>query len=78
MKIIIVNGSSGVGKDEFANLFKKNYQYKCYNWSTIDKVKKISEHNFGWNGDKTDEARKFLSEIKRIWTEFNNGPFIVQ
>jgi len=76
MKIIIVNGSSGVGKDEFANLFKKNYQNKCYNWSTIDKVKKISKNNFGWNGDKTDEARKFLSEIKRIWTEFNNGPFI--
>jgi hypothetical protein len=75
MKIIIINGSASVGKDEFVKVFKKNYKYKCINWSTIDEVKKISKKNFGWNGEKTDEARKFLSEIKRVWTEFNNGPF---
>ena len=76
MKIIIINGVATSGKDEFANLFKKNYEHKCYNWSTIDKVKKISENNFNWKGEKTDEARKFLSEMKRIWSEYNNGPFI--
>jgi len=75
MKIIILNGSSRVGKDQFANYFKKHYKYKCVNWSTIDKVKKVSRRNFGWNGKKTDEARLFLSELKRIWTEFNDGPF---
>ena len=75
MKIIIVNGSNNSGKDQFANFFKKHYEYKSVNWSTIDKVKKISKRNFGWNGKKTDEARKFLSEIKRVWSEFNNGPF---
>ena len=62
-------------KDNFVNFFKKNYEYKCVNWSTIDKVKKISKRNFGWNGKKTDDARLLLAEIKRIWTEFNNGPF---
>ena len=75
MKVIVVNGSSSVGKDNFVNFFKKHYEYKCMNWSAIDKVKKIAKRNFGWNGKKTDEARKFLSEIKRIWIEFNNGPF---
>ena len=75
MKIIIINGSSSVGKDNFANFFKKHYEYKSVNWSTIDKVKKVSKRNFGWNGKKTDEARLFLSEIKRVWTNFNNGPF---
>ena len=75
MKIVIVNGAAKVGKDQFANFFKKHYKYKSVNWSTIDKVKKISKRNFGWNGKKTDEARKLLSEMKRIWSEFNNGPF---
>ena len=75
MKVIIVNGSSRVGKDQFANFFKKHYKYKCVNWSTIDKIKKVAKRNFGWNGKKTDDARLFLSEIKRIWTNFNNGPF---
>ena len=76
MKIIIVNGSNNSGKDQFANFFKKHYEYKSVNWSTIDKVKKVSKRNFGWNGKKTDEARLFLSEIKRVWTNFNNGPFV--
>jgi glutamyl-tRNA reductase len=75
MKVILINGSAQTGKDNFANYFKKHYKYKCVNWSTIDKVKKVSRRNFGWNGKKTDEARLFLSELKRIWTEFNNGPF---
>jgi dephospho-CoA kinase len=74
MKVIIINGSSRVGKDNFANFFKKNY-VNCVNWSTIDKIKKVSKRNFNWDGKKTDDARKFLSEMKRIWSEYNNGPF---
>lgn len=76
MKIVILNGSARNGKDQFANFFKKKYKYKCVNWSTIDKVKNVSKRNFGWNGKKTDEARLFLSEIKRVWSEYNNGPFV--
>lgn len=75
MKVIIVSGSARTGKDQFVTLFKKHYKYECVNWSTIDKIKKISKRNFGWDGKKTNEARKFLSEIKRIWSEYNNGPF---
>ena len=74
MKIIILNGAANRGKDQFANFFKKEYK-KSVNWSTIDKVKKVSRRNFNWDGKKTDEARKFLSEIKRVWSEYNNGPF---
>lgn len=75
MRIIIINGSASTGKDNFVNYFKKHYNFKCFNWSTIDKVKKVSKRNFGWNGKKTEDARLFLSEIKRVWSEFNNGPF---
>lgn len=75
MKVLIINGSAKSGKDLFVKLFKKNYQHKCYNWSTIDRVKEIAKRNFGWDGEKTDEARLLLSEIKRIWNDFNNGAF---
>ena len=74
MRIIILNGSAKSGKDQFAKFCKKHHN-ECVNWSTIDKVKKIAKRNFGWDDKKTDEARLFLSEIKRVWSEFNNGPF---
>jgi hypothetical protein len=76
MKVIVINGSARSGKDQFTNYVKKHYDGKCMNWSTIDKVKKISRRNLGWDGKKTEEARKFLSEIKRVWGEYNNGPFM--
>jgi dephospho-CoA kinase len=75
MRIIILNGSAHRGKDQFVNFFKKHYKFTCINWSTIDKVKEISKKYFGWDGKKTDESRKFLSDIKKIWSEYNNGPF---
>lgn len=75
MKIIIINGSAESGKDQFVEYFKKNYKNKCFNLSTIDKVKKITMKNFGWNGEKTEESRKFLSDVKKLWSDFNNGPF---
>lgn len=75
MLVILINGSNRSGKDNFVEFFIKHYQYKAINMSTIDRVKEISGKYFGWNGRKTEEARKFLSEMKRIWAEFNNGPF---
>lgn len=75
MFVIIVNGSSRTGKDNFAKFFMEQYKYKAYSWSTIDDVKEISKKNFGWNGKKTEEARRFLANIKKAWAEYNNGPF---
>lgn len=76
MYVIVINGSNQSGKDQFVEFFGKHYEFKSLNWSTIDKVKELASKNFGWNEKKTEEARKFLSEMKRIWSEFNNGPFI--
>ena len=75
MYVIVVNGANRTGKDNFVNFFIKHYEFKATNMSTIDRVKEIAEKYFGWNGKKTDEARKFLAEMKRIWAEYNNGPF---
>lgn len=75
MKIIVINGVAKSGKDLFVELFQKNYKYRCLNLSTIDGVKEISEKYLGWNGIKTDKSRKFLSDFKKLWNDFNDGPF---
>lgn len=75
MKVIIINGAAASGKDQFVKYFQKHYPYQCCNWSTIDKVKEIAQNHLGWDGEKIENARLFLSELKRIWSDYNNGPF---
>jgi hypothetical protein len=74
--VIIINGSNQSGKDQYVDDFIKHYKYRAVNISTIDKVKELSKKYFGWDGKKTHPARKFLAEMKRIWAEYNNGPFL--
>jgi dephospho-CoA kinase len=74
MKVIIINGSGGSGKDLFVKLVSNIY-IDCINLSTVDKIKEIAKNNFGWKGEKTNKSRKFLSDIKRVWKEYNDGPF---
>lgn len=76
MIIIIINGTSKVGKDKFVKIFTDETHFRVKNFSSVDKVKSISEIAFGWNGKKDNKSRKFLSDIKRAWSEFNNGPTI--
>lgn len=75
MRVVIVNGVAGSGKDKFVSYVKKLSDFKVENLSSIDRVKQIAESCFGWNGKKNDESRKMLSEMKKVWTDFNNGPF---
>lgn len=76
MQVIIISGANNSGKDQFVDFFIKHYEFKSINMSTIDRIKEISKKYFDWDGKKTEPARKFLSEIKRIWAEYNNGPFL--
>lgn len=80
MKIFVINGSGGSGKDTFVNLvyaiIKEVYPNQMVDaTSTIDPIKDIAKR-MGWNGEKTPEARKFLSDLKDLSTEFNGGPFV--
>ena len=76
MKVIVINGTAAIGKDKFVSFFKDIVdELRVKNYSSIDRVKQIAEICFGWNGKKDDKSRLLLSETKRIWTEFNDGPF---
>lgn len=70
--IIVINGTGGCGKDTFVSIVSK-YK-KVYNFSSIDKVKEVAKL-IGWNGKKEEKDRKFLSDLKRLTTEYNDMAF---
>lgn len=78
-QIFIINGSGGVGKDTFVNKVT-NVAHRLrlipvYNFSSVEKVKRIAK-KIGWDGvSKTEKDRKFLSDLKLLCTEYNDMPF---
>ncbi len=71
-QIIIINGTGGSGKDTFVDFCSK--YGKVVNFSSIDKVKEIARL-IGWDGQKTEKDRKFLSDLKRLTTDYNDMAF---
>lgn len=69
--VIIINGTGGVGKDTLCELAAK--QFRVENISAIEPIKEIAL-KYGWNGEKDSKARKFLSDLKRVFTEYNDMP----
>lgn len=69
--VIIINGVGGAGKDTICDLAAKYYKVK--NISAITPIKDIAQ-NYGWNGEKDAKSRKFLSDLKRIFIEYNDLP----
>lgn len=67
--VIILNGKPRAGKDTFAEIM--NDYISVYKYSSIDKVKSIAL-DCGWKGGKEEKDRKFLSELKRITTEYSD------
>ena len=74
MKIYILNGKAGSGKTTFFKLIKEKCRNYVYNYSTVDLVKKVA-YGCGWNGSKTPENRKFLSDLKDLLTEWDDVPY---
>lgn len=75
--IIVINGKGGVGKDWCINqLISKMGEEKIENISSIDPIKKIaSEYGYD-DSKKTNKSRKFLSDLKAAFTEWNELPMV--
>ena len=73
MTIICINGAPTCGKDTFVSLCQK-YLLWCGNFSTVDFVKEIATE-CGWDGTKTLENRKFLSDLKDLLTKWDDVPY---
>ena len=73
MKIVVVNGKPTSGKSTFESLCTGLGRAHCYVYSSIDYVKTIARQ-CGWNGEKTPENRKFLSDLKDLLTTWDDIP----
>ena len=69
---IIINGSGGVGKDTFVDYCR--IFANVTNVSSVDKVKEAAKI-LGWTGGKSEDDRKFLSDMKLLSTGYNNFPY---
>ena len=72
-EIVVINGSGGVGKDTFVQFC--NEYIPIMNISSVDKVKEAAKVLAGWNGEKDEKSRKFLSDLKELGIEYNDAPF---
>lgn len=76
IKVVLINGCGGVGKDTFVEScrkigFKKDIVVE--NSSTVDLVK-VAATLLGWNGIKDERGRRFLSDLKDLadgYSEFS-------
>jgi hypothetical protein len=73
-KVIIINGVARSGKDLFIEYYAKYSKHLVSNVSTVDKVKDLAKY-MGWSGVKDDKSRKFLCDLKILWTDFNDYIF---
>lgn len=71
-KVFVLNGGAGVGKDTFCQFLSEHIS--VYHYSSVTEVKKIAR-KCGWNGIKTEEDRRFLSDLKNLLTEYSDKPF---
>lgn len=69
--VIIINGVGGSGKDTLCDLAAKHF--RTVNISSITPIKEIASH-YGWKGEKDARSRKFLSDLKRVFVEYNDLP----
>lgn len=69
--VIIINGKGGAGKDTVCEIAAQHYRTKIV--SAITPIKEIA-YKYGWNGEKDKKSRKFLSELKRVFIEYNDLP----
>lgn len=72
-KIVVINGSGGVGKDTFIQCCKKIEPVQ--NISSVDKVKEAARILVGWKNEKDEKARKLLADLKKLATEYNDAPY---
>ena len=76
MRIILISGTAGSGKDTVGEILKENYEsdgYKVLITHFADLVKYVSANFYGWNGVKDIHGRSVLqkvgTDIIRKWNE---------
>ena len=87
VKVVVINGRPGCGKTTFEQMcqdicfpftahvgFSPDHSLAVSLCSTVDFVKHIATL-CGWDGTKSLENRRFLSDLKGLLTAWNDVPF---
>lgn len=74
VNVVVINGFPRSGKDTFVNFCLEELGPFGYSVSTVDFVKELAKL-CGWDGTKTPENRKFLSDLKDLLTEWGDVPW---
>ena len=69
--VIVINGSGGVGKDPLCTIAAR--YFSVWNISSITPIKELAAM-CGWQGEKTNKARKFLADLKQLTVAYNDYP----
>lgn len=73
--VVIINGTGSCGKDTVDEIVSK--YCKTYRIDSVGIPKYVlGLRCVGWDGVKTPRARKALSELKRVLSEFNDCIFV--
>ena len=73
MKVYIINGYGGAGKDSFEAMVMRHSKGEGHKTSMVEIVKHFAEQ-MGWEGTKEDKDRKFLSDLKIALAEWADIP----
>jgi hypothetical protein len=68
----VINGIAGSGKDTFVSMV--GAIVPTVNYSSVSKIKDAAKV-LGWDGEKDDRSRRFLSDLKRLSATYNDFPF---
>lgn len=71
-KVIVINGSGTVGKSTFVSLCHE-IDPRVIETSTVDFVKEIALQA-GWDGNKDEAGRRFLSDLKDAMERYDDIP----
>ena len=69
--VIVINGKGKAGKDTICDIVSRHFT--SVNVSSITPIKEIARQH-GWNGEKDNNARRFLSNLKMAFSEYNDLP----
>lgn len=70
--VIIINGHGGTGKDTLCGFADGIYSTR--NISSVEPIKEIAREYGGWQGEKDEKSRKFLADLKQLFTDYNDLP----
>lgn len=69
-RVILLNGNGAVGKDTFVSMVKSIYP-NTFNLDSVGKVKQAAKI-LGWQGEKSEKARIFLSSLKKVTEDYSD------